>query len=600
MDKLRYWRRENAGALLAAERRVSYSARNSLHGLWLLLLLGGAITAAVLFFRSNISSMYDLPGGIWAEAVYWQQGISQKRCQAVGKAGGLKRKVIYALSGERIGAPKAGEFKQFASFEVKNSDFYYWYIHRGSPWVNNLLLNPMLSIFGRRYANVIFILGVLFCNGAAAVWLFTTLERSWPGLVVGALTFMFNPLTLAALQALNWEWACLAGLAAGMVLAVKMWRHQPVSWWQLSLVLAASAFFCGYYALLLLIVWGITYLAIYVSQRKMIAFRQDYIGVAAALAAWAFYLLPASCYSLSLKWIGYNPRAFFTVGGILAIWWIFNWVFSLKERTQEKKNSLAILFICLLLPVAGRAGFIVSGIFLAFGSSILLSSAPEIFAVRSSEKAALVAVVLIASFWGLLEWGQFSPLGGLNSNLAPVYNVFSGVDEFKNKKILELPFSAQPLGLFAQTTHGLPLVSRANLLTEAGVTAPGYAEFCQLLDDLGQNSINKNQNFAILIDNKNMRENAWAELRKRGIHFIILHERGCAHVEMQSGTFSGSVFFRDYLMLYNLLGVPLVDDFEPLSKGRWGWPAPDKREIAWNRMAVFVVPQVDGTKKLVD
>ncbi|MGM9998746.1 MAG: hypothetical protein ACI38Q_05075 [Candidatus Bruticola sp.] len=600
MEKIRYWRRESIDALLAADSRIDYCAGNKVWGTGGLLLLGFAILATILFFRGNISSMYDLPGGRFAEVAYWQQSICQKRCQAVGQVGGLKRKIFYVLSGERVGAPKVGEFKQFATFERQDSDFYYWYTHRGSPWVNNLLMGPALNILGRRWTNVVFIVGVLFSSGGAAVWLLKTLERSGPGVAVGTLVFMFNPLTLSALQALNWGWAWLAGLAVGVTLAIKMWRRQSVSWLQLSLVLTVSAFFCGYYALLLLAIWGAIFGVVYVSQREIVSLRRDYIWIAAILTALSFYLIFASCPSLSLRWTGHNPRTFWAVGSILVMWWGFTWAISSNDSVRGGKIGVGIFLVFLLLSLTGKAGLLVGGLIFAFGSSILLSAVPENSLRRSPEKATAVAAMMLVVFGLLLEWGRFSPLGGLNSNLAPIYSVLSGLEEFKNKKILELPFVDQPLYLFAQSEHGMPLVSRSDLLAGIEQAPPGYAEFCRVLCKLGKRGINEKQEIAALLNDKNMREEAWTELRKRGICLINLHERGCAHVELKSGPLSGSVFFRDYLVLYNLLGMPVVDDFEPISKGRWGWPTPDKREIAWSRMAVFAVPQAEEEKNITN
>lgn len=586
MSKIRYWRPKTAG--MPEDKDINFYEKNSDYAsvFWLVVLVVFLLSSAFLY-RQNINSLYNLPGSPWSEPVYWQEHISRLRLEAVFRSGGWKRAALFVLSGERLGAPQVGEFTQFRPFETKDSEFYHFYTHRGSSWLNNFIVTPCTMLVGRRLTNTLLIWGSLLSNAVSMAYFLKMLGRSQLGAILGTLLLVFNPFYLTALATLNWPLVYLAWFIIGLALIVKDYRGERNSTLSICATLIMTAFFCGWFTFILL---GL--LMIFKLFLNSTSFRCSAAIIVSICVA--IYLASASL-SLELQWLVQNRLIQLYYWGIMAILGLAGISYADLFSKREWLGGFVSFISIGVLWLLGTYGILLGGLMLTFIGSVFLSLLPERLCRQNKYVGPTVSVIILSVCIIFAEWSGLSPLPGLNSNIAPSYFLLSYLTK-NEKTVLELPFCQQPLYLFAQAEHGLALASERQLRPTR--SSQGYRLLYNFLEQLDHNGVSQSSAYKKLVANNSLKKEAWSELKRQGIDYIVLHERGCNWVELQRGAVSGSTYAQDYLALRKICGEPVLDDYEPLSKGRWGWPAQDERDIAWYRMAVFPIPQdqVDDRK----
>lgn len=581
MDKFRYWRREVDWQPHGPQKQSAGKDGFSSITFWGIIIMAISLIAFVLL-RQNINSMYNLPGGPWSEPVYWQEHVNNLSLKALVSAD-WKRAALFVFSGGRLEMPTLKEFPELSAFRMEECANDVAHFQRSNPWLDNFLIAPCTLLIGKRFTNILLIVGSLFSNALAIAYLLKTLGRSDLSAALGACLFILNPLNLAALSALNWSIAYLVWTILAITFIVKIHRGENISSWWLGTIVFLAAVFCGWIALLLLV--GI---AIVVKTSNTYAYP-DFIKNFLAIAL-VVYVASAS-FNTNLEWL---VGTCFVQKSALATMALVVIMGFISVNIVTKRDLLwctSCLISILLLPFLGKYGTLAGGLILALWWVWGLSLLPERCRFKHKYGAPLIASVLILLSMLGAEQIKLSPLPGFNSHIAPSYFLLSYMTEGK-ASLLELPLTKQPLYLFNQTEHGLKLVTEEQLKS---CDSTSMQLLYGILTKLGQNCVGQSYEYKQLLENNTLRWEAWRQLHKRGISHFVLHERGCNWAELQKGGVSGAAYAQDYLALRALCGAPILEDYEPLSKGRWGWPRQDSREIAWYRIAIFKVPQ-DGAE----
>lgn len=577
MDKFRYWRREVDWQPHGSKKQWIGNDGFSSITFWVIITTVISLIAFVLL-RQNINSMYDLPGGPWSEPVYWQDHVNNISLKSLISAD-WKRAALFIFSGGRLGIPTSKEFPELSTFKMEECASHVAYIKCSNPWLDNLFITPCTLLIGKRFTNILLIVGSLLGNALAMVYLLKTLGRSNLSAALGACLFILNPLNLAALSALNWSIAYLVWAILGMTFVVKIYRGVNISLWGLFTSVFLAAVFWGWIALLLLV--GV---AIAVKTSKTHVYTNSVKNFLAVVLV--VYVASASL-NIDLEWL---VDTYFIQKSACATMALVVTIGLIGTNIVTKRDLLwcmSCLISILLLPCLGKYGTLAGGVILALWWAWGLSLLPERCCFKYKYGAPIVASVFIMLSILGAEQVKLSPLPGFNSHIAPSYFLLSYMTEGK-ASILELPLANQPLYLFNQTEHGLKLVTDEQLQPcDARSTQLLYG----ILTKLGQNYIGQSYEYKQLLENDTLRWEAWRQLHSKGVSHFVLHERGCNWAELQKGGVSGATYAQDYLALRALCGAPILEDYEPLSKGRWGWPSQDSREIAWYRIAIFEVPQ---------
>ncbi len=582
MDKFRYWRQERATLSRSSKKTFEGQGTIGLIVFWYAV-ISVALSLSAFLFYENINSVYNLPGGPWSEPVYWQEHVKCLRFKAVASVS-WKRTALFILSGERLGSPALEEFPQLRAFEVEDLNNDHLFAFRGSPWLDNLFTVPCILLIGRRFTNILLIWGSLLSNVLAMAFLLKVLGRSRLSIILGAGLYILNPLNIAALSALNWAIAYSAWGVWGFALIVKIGRGEKVKVLQLGIVLILAAVFNGWVALFLLV--GI--IVAVKHSKNPLDMRCFSIKTLFGIATIVY--LASATLEVDLRWLNTTnfvlPLACETMAFLTVVGLIDTDIFSKREWLL----CISCFVSLLLLTVFGKYGILIGGIVLSLWWVVQLSLLPERCHLKHRYGTSIIALtVLLFSILGV-EQSQLAPLPGFNSHIAPSYFLLSHVTEGQ-ASILELPLVKQPLYLFAQVEHGLKLVSEKKIRPHCD--SCGYQLLYGFITKLDRGDVQQSYEYKQLAEDKKLCRKAWRQLRDKGVNYLILHERGCNWAELQRGAVSGATYAQDYLALMTLCGAPILEDYEPLSRGRWGWPQQDWREINWYRIAVFKVPPED-------
>ncbi len=584
MGQFRYWRQEADWRSCHPKGQPIGQENFGSAAFWSIIISVTFILTFILL-RQNINSIYDLPGGSWSEPVYWQEHVNSLYLKAVASSS-WQRAVIFAFSGERLGNPIPGEFPQLAAFEDVGFDNSTALLRSSNPWLDNFFLAPCTLLLGRRLSNILLICGSLLSNAAAMAFLLKVLGKSNLSAALGAWLFILNPLNLLALSALNWSVAYSAWAVLGLAFIIKISHGEEVSLPTFGIIVLLASAFCGWMAFILLLGIG---LAAKLSRAwvRVISIK-SFLGLALAI-----YVASASL-SLDLRWLSGTYFIQISTLGTIALLVIIRSLVNDIFSKREWLRCVNCLILILLLSLLGKYGILAGGIILALWWSWGLSSLPERCCFRYKYGASFIAFIFIVlSIFGA-EKSNLSPVPGFNSHIAPSYFLLSYMTQGR-ASLLELPFANQPLYLFAQTEHGLKLAVEKQLRPHGGDISVKLLH--GMLAKLGRGSIQQSCEYKQLLENKALRREAWRQLGKKGVSHLVLHERGCNWAELQRGSVSGATYAQDYLALRALCGAPILEDYEPVSRGRWGWPPQDTRPIAWYRIAIFEIPQEETNSR---
>lgn len=585
MGQFRYWRQEADWRSCHPKGQPINQANIGSVAFWSAVILVALLLTFILL-RQNVNSMYNLPGGPWSESVYWQEYVNGLCLKAVASSS-WQRAALFVFSGERLGNPMPGEFPQLAPFEGTGFGNSAALFRNSNPWLDNFFLAPCALLMGRRFANILLICGSLLSNAVAMAFLLKVLGKSNLSAALGAWLFILNPLNLLALSALDWSVAYLAWAVLGLAFIVKIYRGEEVSLLALGIIVLLASAFCGWIAFFLLL--GIGVAAKLSKVHAYLISMGSFLGLALAI-----YVASASLNS-DFRWLSGTYFVQISALGTMALLAIVRFLINDVIPKREWLWCVSCLILILLLSLLGKYGILVGGIILALWWSWGLSSLPERCHFRYKHGVSIVAFVFIMlSIFGA-EKSNLSPLPGFNSHIAPSYFLLSHVTQGR-ASLLELPFANQPLYLFAQTEHGLKLAVEKQLRPQNDDISSKL--LYEMLTKLGRGSVQQSREYKQLLENKALRSEAWRQLRKQGVSHLVLHERGCNWAELQRGNVSGATYAQDYLALRALCGAPILEDYEPVSRGRWGWPLQDTRPIAWYRIAIFRIPQeeIDSRK----
>ena len=75
-------------------------------------------------------------------------------------------------------------------------------------------------------------------------------------------------------------------------------------------------------------------------------------------------------------------------------------------------------------------------------------------------------------------------------------------------------------------------------------------------------------------------------MKAGGFTYIILHERAFNIINPKKGSL---LYDKGFAALYRLLGKAAAEDYEPVSRWRWGRGCKDTQALRWYRMSVFYI-----------
>lgn len=600
MSRFRYWIKSasaKAGEGLDFSFSVASGYRAEQGPLFWCVCIFCLAAAAVAALSNCINSVCDIPGGEWAEAVCWRQWITALQLRGAYEQGGHGSLLFYLLSGCGFGTGSfPAEFASGWGGEFPAADWADFYSRGGSPWMQRFA-SVLPGILGASAGNMILCLAVI-SGGGLAMSLF--LNRLWSngwGALAGGLIFALNPLTLSALNSLNYEaaWLGFGPLLWFLLLyAARTRRRRYAAGAAAVLCLEAACF--GLYAFLDCLLIGTALLfAIrggYSENSEVLeglrrVFTPFMCRLAVAAVILSVLLGTVSCFLTDVSVLDCG-----TVLMLSALVWLVLFLLLASVIRLNMPRFWIIVFAasfvsCIMGVLSGSPWTnAVSGFLLARSVPVLCASAVMGLGRFSGfmQGCGAAALVIVSLIFGLNR-GIF-PLQGFCSQNASFYNLLSGCGAGSDL-IAELPVSGKPMFLFSQITH------RRKLFPVSEYCRSSNSAFGRFLESLGRFDCTAGSGYAELRKNPQLAAEGIEELRRRGCRIIVLHEK--AFLEA-FGKFGTQVYFRNYLALASVLGTHGMEDFEPVSANRWGGIFFENEPLQWRSISIFVIPEEECGK----